>query len=228
MTSRSFVLFQVVSVLSGAAAIWSGRIFHMGGPLPFKSLLETTPDAPWHHYPARFLLGEPRVSHVCSYFPLRTTRLWSNKMNFTQFSCGIRSLFSLTSRDHFAFISVTCPLTRLFAILYSHCASISSVKQRHTSSVESEFPEPQPLTAIAKNAFFLYDNVSRCRCCRYSDRANPGEGVVQAVREDGVQDGRPPLLFVLGDVQEPRRHAADQAVHLEDEVPTHRRTEGNR
>ncbi|CAI4230510.1 unnamed protein product [Auanema sp. JU1783] len=49
--------FSLVSVLAGVSGIWCTRILELGGASPFKSLRETTPDAPVYMYLVRFLIG---------------------------------------------------------------------------------------------------------------------------------------------------------------------------
>lgn len=57
---RPAVNLQVVSILSGTAAIWCGRVFHLdGGDAPSISLLEQNPQAPILQLLARFLTGLP-------------------------------------------------------------------------------------------------------------------------------------------------------------------------
>ncbi|XGW14099.1 hypothetical protein V3C99_000417, partial [Haemonchus contortus] len=47
----------LVCVLSGTGAIWSGRVFHVGGEMPSISLAEESPNAPVYLYFMRFFLG---------------------------------------------------------------------------------------------------------------------------------------------------------------------------
>ncbi|VDK78717.1 unnamed protein product [Cylicostephanus goldi] len=47
----------VMCVLPGTAAVWGGRIFHLGGPESSVSLAESDPNAPLQQYILRFVIG---------------------------------------------------------------------------------------------------------------------------------------------------------------------------
>ncbi|KAL6725844.1 hypothetical protein Aduo_007872 [Ancylostoma duodenale] len=49
---------ELICVLSGTGAIWAGRVFHLGGPMPSVSLAESHPDAAIYQYFLRFFVGE--------------------------------------------------------------------------------------------------------------------------------------------------------------------------
>ncbi|WKY02754.1 hypothetical protein Q1695_016208 [Nippostrongylus brasiliensis] len=48
---------ELICVLSGTAAIWCGRVLHLGGRSPSVSLAESHPDAPIYQYFLRFFAG---------------------------------------------------------------------------------------------------------------------------------------------------------------------------